>query len=370
MLILILVAFVFLIFLVLVFEFILRHFFPQNVNRIHVNGKKLTMHDEIVGFVCNPGAHVRTNGPEFSAEYKINEAGLRDEFKYENSRAAIRILIIGDSFAFGAANNYDQIWPVIFERKLKQYGYDVEVIKAGIPFRNTDGDVLYLENILPKYTPDFVIYNFLPNNLFVNRPLVNDGNSLKLKKRSDEDIIGMNNKIGSLHIITFLRRVLISNDFLYAFIYMHTSRGQFFKVPQNNKVKHQIKVTKNLLSRMVEFCRNNHTRFLVLSLPQQFQVLLNARQYKILGADVSFIDNTFSQFAYEKEFAWIQTLPKLADTYHSTGRDCYFRLDGHLNNEGNLLIGEYLADEFIRIALTERHDKLNHCKDRYAKQCL
>lgn len=303
---LILIALAFLIFLFMFSEFILRCFLPQNVNPIHVNGKKLTIRDENVGFVCNnPGAHVRAIGPEFSVEYKINEEGLRDEFNYKDNRASIRILLIGDSYAFGAANDYDKIWPVVFERKLKQYGYNVDVIKAGIPFANTDGDVLYLENIVHKYAPDFVIYNFLPNNLFVNMPIVNDGNSSALKKRSDEDIIGMNNKISSLHIVTLLKRILISNDFLYALIYIHSIRGQYFKMPPNNKVNNQIEVTKSLLLRMKEFCQSNRTRFLVLSLPQQFQVLLKARSYKFLDADVDFIDNFLTICTWER--VWMDT---------------------------------------------------------------
>ena len=58
------------------FELALRSFWPQNVIRTHVNGKFFTVYEQKVGFDCNPGAHVLAKGPEFSAEYKINEGGL------------------------------------------------------------------------------------------------------------------------------------------------------------------------------------------------------------------------------------------------------------------------------------------------------
>lgn len=88
--------------------------------------------------------------------------------------------------------------------------------------------------------------------------------------------------------------------------------------------------------------------FIVFSVPQPFQVILGARRYKLFGANVDFIDRTFSRFSYENNFKWIQALPVLTDRYLSKGNDCYFRLDGHLNNNGNSLVGRYLADELIR----------------------
>jgi hypothetical protein len=358
MLTLVLLTFAFLFSLIVALEIILRVFFPQNIIRTHVNGKMLTTYDEQTGFVCNPGAHVLVKGPQFSVEYKINEEGLRDEFLYNNHRSVIRILLIGDSFAFGAANEYDKTFSVIFERQLKQNGYDVDVIKAGIPFRNTDGDVLYLENIVPKYNPDFVIYTFLPNNLFVNMPITEDHISQKQKKRSKEDIIGMNNKFNSLHVMTLLKRIIISNDFFYTLIYARTVRGQYFSTRPSFKVNNQIDLTKSLLLRMAGFCQAKNIRFLVLSIPQQFQVISKARNYEYLNMDVNLIDKIFSRFAHEMNFGWIPTLPKVADMYYSTGKNNYFRLDGHLNNDGNYLIGKYLATHFLDNELSSEAGKV------------
>jgi hypothetical protein len=349
-------------------ELVLRLAWPQHVRITHLNGRKLVVHDPSLGYVCNRNAHLLVKGPEFEAEYRINEDGLRDESLHREPGSSLRSLLIGDSFTFGAANHYDKIWPVIFERQMDQWGHDIEVVKAGVPFHNTDNDALYLEQIVPKYRPDVVVSVFVPNNLFVNVHVTDEGESLKRRERRKDDIIGMNNKTSQLHTATLIKRLLISNDLLYALIYMKTFRSQFFVTPSNETVRQQVEITKTLLTRMERYCRQKGILFLVLSIPQQFQVIAKARGYRFGNLDVDCIDRTFEAFAEEKGFAWLPTLPLLADAYGSDKKKCFFRLDGHLTNEGNRLVGEYfsrkLADQLAKSGPGENQSILSATKLR------
>jgi hypothetical protein len=127
---------------------------------------------------------------------------------------------------------------------------------------------------------------------------------------------------------------------------MRTARAQFFVTPFNRTVSQQLDITKEFLSRMEAFCRDRSIPFVVLSIPQQFQIIARTRGRTFQNIDVNCIDRTLGDFAIRKGFEWIPTLPLLSEAYRSTRKNCFFRLDGHLTNEGNRLVGEYVANWF------------------------
>ncbi|MCH8291031.1 hypothetical protein IH992_08030, partial [Candidatus Poribacteria bacterium] len=145
-------------------EIVLRSFFPQKQEKIQKNDLPLLQKESrILGYVNRPNAHVIYEGPEFSAEYKINKDGLRDESIHPNPKRSnlIRILLLGDSFTFGHGNAYNEIWSVVFEHKLLEAGHYVDVVKAGVNGHDTKNEVLYLEQLFSKYDPDIVVLTFL-----------------------------------------------------------------------------------------------------------------------------------------------------------------------------------------------------------------
>ena len=103
-------------------------------------------------------------------------------------------------------------------------------------------------------------------------------------------------------------------------------------------------ITKKLFTRMNIYCRAKGALFLVLSIPQQFHTIVAARGYKFRNLDVEGIDRVFSEFSKEKGFLWMPALPVIGEKYRTEKKNYYFLLDGHLNNQGNHLIGTYLSE--------------------------
>lgn len=328
--------------LIFLIEVTIRIILPQDTKIIFVNNQSTGLEDSILGHVLRPESHSIVKTPEYSVEYRINREGMRDEalHKRPKSTDTTRVLLIGDSFTYGEANNYDDIWPVIFERKILEEGYDADIIKAGVPGFDTTKELQYLKRLYPIYKPDIVVFVFLPNDLFTNRPL--DHNS---STNYNWTVRARTNKKTQLHSLILFKRLLLEIDYIYSQLYYITPRSQYFIYPMTNQVNNQIELTKNLFLEAAAYCKERNAEFIVVSIPQQFQILVKSK-YGSNDIDVDMIDSIFLEYSREAGFLWIPTLTDLTDKYNTTGTDQYFRLDGHLNKNGNLIIGNYVSDVF------------------------
>ncbi len=77
-----------------------------------------------------------------------------------------RILVIGDSFVWGdGSNNVNTLWWRQLELELQHRGYNnVEIVAAGLNGASTHDQLNWLGSILPKYTPDLVIFGCVTND--------------------------------------------------------------------------------------------------------------------------------------------------------------------------------------------------------------
>jgi hypothetical protein len=324
-------------------EIAVRALAPQT---LQIRGERsLGLVDAGLGHVNRAEVRVSAVGPEFSVGYTTNGRGLRDETVHATPKPTdlSRILILGDSFAFGAGNDYEDIWPVIFERELAVRGYRTGVVKAGVPAFDTTREARYLEQVFPDYSPDFVLLTFLPNDLFSNRPL-SDG--VVLGAANDESVRSQEDEPFALHAVLLGRRWLMGSDRIYVGMYRMTARGNYFGRTAAPQVARQLEITRGLLSWMHAYCASRGATFVVLSIPQQVQVLSAANGLEEPDFDAGVIDRELSRFARDEGFEWLSVMPSLVDRYRTERRDLYYRFDGHLNKEGNRVTGEFLSDQF------------------------
>jgi hypothetical protein len=97
---------------------------------------------------------------------------------------------------------------------------------------------------------------------------------------------------------------------------------------------------------MSAYCDSIGLPLLVLSIPQQFQVLYARSGRQDPSVDVRFYDQHLGAFADRRGFAWIGTLDAFvrADTGDV---ELFFRLDGHLTPAGNAVV----AERFLKAAI-------------------
>jgi len=110
----------------------------------------------------------RFRGKPFEPDYSfhLNSEGFKDvEFAKAKTAGTIRILGIGDSFAFGVVP-YEYNYLTLVEQELKQAGHNIELINMGIP---NIGPREYLSLLVREgfvLDPDTVLLSFFIGNDF------------------------------------------------------------------------------------------------------------------------------------------------------------------------------------------------------------
>jgi hypothetical protein len=101
---------------------------------------------------------------------RVNQYGLSSEYEFTADSLpedSYRILVLGDSFTWGASADYGQGWVDILEREL-QAASPVIVWNAAMPGTGTSQAMLTARNLLPIMQPDLVILGFHSGNDFAD----------------------------------------------------------------------------------------------------------------------------------------------------------------------------------------------------------
>jgi lysophospholipase L1-like esterase len=118
-------------------------------------------YDSLLGWAHEPGQEGIFETPQFRTSVSINDKGLRDRpHSYARQKDAQRILVLGDSFAWGYGVEESERFSQFLEKSM-----DVEVINAGVSGYSTDQELLWYRNEGIKYETDLVILVLTGNDV-------------------------------------------------------------------------------------------------------------------------------------------------------------------------------------------------------------
>src|SRR5688572_973089 len=118
-------------------------------------------YDSLLGWVHQPGQEGIFETPQFRTVVRINENGLRDrQHSYERQNDSKRILVLGDSFAWGYGVEESERFSQLLEEEL-----GVEVINAGVSGYSTDQELLWYRSEGIKYETDLVVLVMAGNDV-------------------------------------------------------------------------------------------------------------------------------------------------------------------------------------------------------------
>ena len=338
-------------------EGFVRLFLQERLETTYDHGTPLAQKDPELSYTLTPNASGRLTGPEFRVDYQISEQGFRDPMVHPRSLPAgtVRILLIGDSYTYGHGVQYQDSWAALLRERFRQEGRAVDIVNAGIPGYSTTQELIYLQRLLPEYRPDIVVIGFVAHDLFTNRPIDEKGAAAAIADGAAQSI--GSDKKSSLHALSLIKRLLASNDTLYTQAYTRTDRRKWYTAPPSPWLAQQIEITETLLAKAADLVEGQGAELLVLSIPQLFQVVTEARGLNFEGIDVGLIDRTFAEVAKHQGFTWVPALPQLAERYREGDDKLYFRVDGHFDEAGNALFAEIAHNALSTILEDQKIDE-------------
>lgn len=135
------------------------HWAPQHAER------NFWAHDDLLGWAHRPGQRGTMSHPDFRISVAISEQGLRDrEYPFERTPGLRRMLVLGDSFAWGFGVEQDESLCEILERRHPGW----EIVNTGVSGWGTDQQLLFYRERGRRWQPDVVLLLFHPNDVHDN----------------------------------------------------------------------------------------------------------------------------------------------------------------------------------------------------------
>lgn len=333
-------------------------------------------YDPLLGWSLIPGASITTDVTErgIHNHIDIDSLGLRErEIAVARPPGRRRILIVGDSIAFGTGVDVGERFSDLLGHKL---GDEVEVINAGVPGWGNDQELLFYEQRLRRLKPDVVVLIFTVGNDIVNNALGGAlleggtkprfqlaGNGLVMIPPAPLPPPRLESRIKSVahrsRFLVFAKRRLMRRSYqrqvhaetsqqLHGFeSYRDLSHWSAYENPPDDATEAAWKVTEALLSRFASDCRADSARFIVFAMPLKLEIDDAWREEVIKGthADASRVDMGYPYHrltaycaAHRIEFEYP------ADRFRTIAAKgtLYFEKDSHPNLRGNALAAEIL----------------------------
>jgi len=144
-------------------EVFLRLVKPQNFD-VHAPGMYVA--DPSVGYVLKPGFAGIIERSEFRVPFTVNEAGLRGPTPRPRTENTFRILVLGDSMAFGFGVLDDETFSVQLENMFagRFPSLDVQVLNGSVPGYGTADELAFLKSRGAALDPDLVVVQFFSIN--------------------------------------------------------------------------------------------------------------------------------------------------------------------------------------------------------------
>lgn len=120
--------------------------------------------DSFMGYALRPnwrGLHVHT---DFRVTVETNSLGLRGpELDTKTAKRGPRILVLGDSLAFGFGVESEEAFPRLISRMLEEE--EITVVNAAVPGYSFDHHLVFLRNRLDEFAPDLVLIAACENDI-------------------------------------------------------------------------------------------------------------------------------------------------------------------------------------------------------------
>jgi hypothetical protein len=327
--------------------------------------------DRVLGWVQKPNMDV-TERTEYGwvVRFRTNRDGCTPgDATRQRTPGKMRIMIFGDSTVVGRSVPQDQTVSAQLTAMLRKKGLNVEVINAGVQGYGTDQSLLRMEQLLPLYHPDMVIYGLCQNNFGHNQLSENHYQAKPIFKMTPEGEFKMIPPAlkDKIYLADYGPRQFIREMALYrllrpAIFQLRQTIGklddkrtiisldEFYYDPQALDKKVDWKLFRYLVSRMNKVSKANGACFWFYAHPALQEVWgpsikklqqslgLNPGQY-----DRYAVENRLKKIAGEDGLVFVPIIDYFRQ-HESEGPFHLLPLDPHCNQTGYKLIAQVLCN--------------------------
>lgn len=263
---------------------------------------KLWVYDALLGWAHTPNQRARFNHPDFSVEVVINSQGMRDTEYSVKRTTKRRMLVLGDSFAWGFGVEHHER----FSELLEGSHADWEIINASVSGYGTDQEFLLLRERGLFLQPDAVLLLFCENDLGNNVHAEGYWHFKPYFTIEHGHLQLHNVPVPTPTIDQYLARFFLGSTYLGPRLShsYYLAKRRLFGTPRADsnpgKEGERDDMTYRLISEMNMLCRKGGSLFVLVSVPMttmkpsNLQALADREGFPYLPLDAPFASSTSS----------------------------------------------------------------------------
>ena len=308
--------------------------------------------EQITKKIMAKATAVSTNWKRLSI---VNRDGYHDKDEFNRPiQAKPKILVLGDSFAWGASSDIGFSFVDIFEKMIHKNNPTSLLWNTAVPACGTNQQILILRKYHPVMNPDFVVLCFFENDFYSNiRPLdedlrtesgiiINqyqyDKNKKKYLRLSNEKILERLSKRYTKDYGDWIQKTRIG------YIILNNISLSSYQPRKSHLAKKLIGPTNRIIKSIKKYTLEHGSQFVVLTIPSRKTVIMNGKNAEYLAIKEILTEN------YIKFLDPIGLLSK---------KDYQPLPDSHWNNSGHQKVGYALYDMFQELLANNLNNNEN-----------
>jgi hypothetical protein len=330
--------------------------------------------DEDLGWSKVPSTTVSRSSAEFEFDLVINEQGLRDDPMASTAKpdGRFRVITLGDSFTLGYTVPREELFVDILENWWLDEERNIDVINAGMEGYATDQEVRWLQENGDDYAPDLVLLFPYENDIFWN----GQANYLRYPKpQYTPEGVAESTPLEDPGPRKWSQNWAIPKALTALSGWIKGPSGPMFFTPEGG-TKPVLREFSPLLDTQPEFlgdavartrgslialkkkCAEMGARLVVVPIPSKASIYKSDRKRlgtKTLGigSEGWSADAPVDLFIQQATELKIETLDPRSSFRGrmDAGADLYYKVDWHLNENGNRALAQFLHDKLSSPAM-------------------
>lgn len=306
--------------------------------------------DALLGWANRPNIRMQYGEPEFVTTVEHNEWGFRGPAVAKQKPGdRYRILVLGDSFAYGVGVEGDET----FSARLEQLDPRLEVINTGVNGYGTSQELLLLREKGLAFRPDLIIVSYFWNDVAnsYTRPVAHfELREDELRYPTPAVSSPQTNRVPSR------RRPWLRHSYLYRFASDRTKTLRFHAKlalripiedgellrPEQQDAAWQLEFA--LLREIDRLAREADAAMLLVVIPEQVQVQPDVRVTGLVATDYE-IQERLERLCDTAGIPMLDLLPALRASYARDGEPLYYHRDRHLRANGHALSASLIYEK-------------------------